>query len=176
MSKIIDIEALSKMPITDEFAKILFGENALAIDIEIILQLHDPKLRLLKFRHLNFNDIDLHDDGYVNFTMRGGDIFKIVRYIDNYLNYLGNKFTKNKGLRISEQWVNSGKEIEKKIQNFIGKEVLINYQGYSSFDEPSTFKAKVISISDNINTAIVRRLDIGCELEIFTSNIQGFND
>jgi hypothetical protein len=35
MSKIIDIEALSKMPITDEFAKLIFDVTILAKDIKV---------------------------------------------------------------------------------------------------------------------------------------------
>ena len=114
MTKIIDIEALSKMPITDEFANILFGENSTSNNVEMKFNLKQSNgLSVTSIKqgvqymaqtefgrkvvHISpLGDISKLDELYakdgvnwVDFkygTLKIHNAFQIVRYIDNYLN------------------------------------------------------------------------------------------
>jgi len=88
MDKIIDINLLKNMPITDEFAQILFGCNS--DEIEAIIE---PKYSNAYYKIKNDNkSIVIYEDGSISIHEPNcGDViyltnaFQIVRYIDNYL-------------------------------------------------------------------------------------------
>ena len=92
MGKIIDIEVLSKMPITKEFAELLFGDGARPVDI-----FNDIQLTSVNYINSNGIELCIFDDGEMEKGKdRIGNIegygyypipnaFQIVRYIDNYL-------------------------------------------------------------------------------------------
>ena len=79
MSKIIDIEALSKMPITDEFAKMLFGVS----NSNLIKVIYEPPY--LTYKNKAGCEVNICENGTFNTSQSWISIFKIVRYIDNYL-------------------------------------------------------------------------------------------
>jgi len=91
MNKIIDIEALSKMPITKEFAELLFNKkdiNLSKITIEYPLK-HSSYLRI----GYKYDDYFFSENGDIDYQMTSQteelrNAFQIVRYIDNYLNSL----------------------------------------------------------------------------------------
>ena len=88
MSKIIDIEALSKMPITDEFRDLLIHNMYPATEIKVSMNSHKS---IVYFEHHSMpyvyisiyecGTIELEDDYHPYFN----NAFQIVRYIDNYL-------------------------------------------------------------------------------------------
>lgn len=96
MSKIIDIEALSKMPITDEFAKMIFKDlvdkskfKVSLTNYNLLYHYEYKKHSLLQFSIENNGEIQkcCIDSNGIRF-MDFDNAFQIVRYIDNYLNSL----------------------------------------------------------------------------------------
>ena len=100
MNKIIDVEALSKMPITKEFAELLFGEEC---DIDIINVENEYihygySFENKKHWYQIFSNgmiwhritvySDSNGDNYSDSEIPMLNAFQIVRYIDNYLNSL----------------------------------------------------------------------------------------
>jgi hypothetical protein len=97
MEKIIDIEALSKMPITAEFTKLIFG-----IDVDTTKVRKEKGEKVLTFKYTDFWSGHYYfligSDGSIGRQVINGDkridadiiprTFQIVRYIDNYLNSL----------------------------------------------------------------------------------------
>ncbi len=95
MDAIIDIKALSKMPITKEFAELLFRDADLrniTIDVGVDFinyisrdwGVSGQKIRISAYGDIKIMDISGSSTTPHTLTVRNA--FQIVRYIDNYLN------------------------------------------------------------------------------------------
>lgn len=95
MDAIIDIEALSKMTITEEFAKLLFGDNFdmqnININSELRFAFND---KCVSITH-EYEAYYFAENGEIDYQLTSQteplkNAFQIVRYIDNYLNKIKN--------------------------------------------------------------------------------------
>lgn len=87
MNKILDLGILKKMPITDEFCKMLFGESSSPLCVEV--ELKGSNRLFYKYTNIDNCMFCIVDNGVVWCKVGNVDYpfnaFQIVRYIDNYL-------------------------------------------------------------------------------------------
>ena len=88
MEQLIDIQRLAKMPITDEFAKMLFGDWCKST---LVKSSNDSTgvIYVCKMNNTHYTNVLISTKGHI--MKQGNNIevvsnaFQIVRYIDNYL-------------------------------------------------------------------------------------------
>lgn len=95
MSNVIDIERLAEMPITDEFANLLFGHGT-GVSHDVFIEKESGQIIFVKSRFLVWEEkIKIGFNGSIKkiIPVISGTVFvpvnnafQIVRYIDKYLN------------------------------------------------------------------------------------------